>query len=73
MAALMSEVAFGKVLTMKVFEAPADSPNKTIFSYCSIVSIISKKGSGNGVGKLTGFPPNAAICDWTHSNPRTTS
>ena len=41
MAALMSEVAFGKVLTMKVFEAPADSPNKTIFSYCSIVSIIS--------------------------------
>ena len=69
-AALMSEVAFGKVLMRKVFEAPADSPNKRTFFYCGRVSIISKKGSGDGVEKLTGFPPNAVICDWTHSNPR---
>jgi hypothetical protein len=31
-AALMSEVALGKVLMMKVFNAPADSPNMITFS-----------------------------------------
>ena len=59
----MSEAVLGKVLRRKVFDAPADSPNKRTFFYCGMVSIISKKGSGNGVEKLTGFPPNAAICD----------
>jgi hypothetical protein len=46
MAALMSEVAFGKVLMIKVFKAPADCPNKRTFFYCGIVSMICKKGSG---------------------------
>jgi hypothetical protein len=73
-AVLMSEVAFGKVLMRKVFKAPADCPNKRTFFYCgSIISMISKKSSRNGVEKRTGFPPNAAIFDWTHSNPRMTS
>ena len=70
MAALKSEVAFGKVLMRKVFEAPADSPNKRTFFYCILVSVFSRKGPESGVNQLTGFPPNAAICDWTHSKPR---
>jgi hypothetical protein len=36
----MSEVAWGNVLMMKVFKAPADCPNKTILLYRDIVSII---------------------------------
>jgi hypothetical protein len=54
MAALMSEVAFGKVLIRKVFEAPADSPNKRTFVYCGIVSIISKD-QGMASRNLPGF------------------
>ena len=70
-AALMSEGAFGKVLMVKVFEAPADSPNKRTCFYCR--SQYRFWRSGNGMEKVTGFPPNAAIFDWTHSNPRTRS
>lgn len=54
-AALMSEVALGKVLMRKVFEAPADSPNKRTFFYCGIVSIISKKDRGMVSRNLLGF------------------
>jgi len=43
MAALKSELAFGKVLKRKVFEAPADSPNTTTFFYYNILSIVFMK------------------------------
>jgi hypothetical protein len=66
-AALKREVAFGSVLRMKTFVAPADSPNKRTFFYWGIVSNNFKV---KGREKLTGSPPNAEICDWTHSNPR---
>jgi hypothetical protein len=41
-AALKSEVAFGKVLSRKVFAAPADWPNNRTFCYYGVVSIVSK-------------------------------
>jgi hypothetical protein len=42
MAALKSEVAFGKVLIKKVFAAPADWPNNRTFFYCGMFNIVSK-------------------------------
>ena len=53
-AALKSEVAFGRVLIRKTFEAPADSPNMRTFSYGSVLSI--NKYQRMASGHLLGFP-----------------
>lgn len=44
MAELMSEVAWGNVLMMKVFKAPADCPNKTVFFYHETISTMQRTG-----------------------------
>ena len=55
MAAFMSEVAFGKVAMRKVFEAPADSPNKRTSFCCDTVSIINKEKIKVAWQNLRGF------------------